>query len=104
MAPPMPIPPPSGPEGPPPRKFGLREIAILAVLALTLAALWHEIRGETPAATEVQGKTRPFASCAEAEAAGAAPLSAGHPRFNPALDPDGDGWACDQPRPQGYST
>ncbi len=103
MVQPLPIPPTSGPEGPPPRRFGLREIGILAVLALTLAALWHEITGGETLTTVAQREAKPFANCAEARAAGATPLAAGHPRFNPALDPDGDGWACDDRRPQGHS-
>lgn len=36
-----------------------------------------------------------FANCPEAEAAGAAPISRGHPGYRPELDPDGDGVACD---------
>lgn len=36
-----------------------------------------------------------FASCDDARAAGAAPLSEGDPGFRVALDRDGDGVACD---------
>jgi hypothetical protein len=37
-----------------------------------------------------------FANCAEAEAAGAAPMRAGEPGYRPGLDRDGDGIACDR--------
>lgn len=40
-----------------------------------------------------------FANCAEAEAAGAAPIRRGRPGYRPALDRDGDGIACDAPDP-----
>ncbi|ASR54102.1 deoxyribonuclease [Cellulomonas sp. PSBB021] len=36
-----------------------------------------------------------FASCADARAAGAAPLHAGDPGYRPGLDGDGDGIACE---------
>jgi hypothetical protein len=36
-----------------------------------------------------------FASCADARAAGAAPIRAGKPGYSPNLDGDGDGIACD---------
>ena len=36
-----------------------------------------------------------FSSCAEARAAGAAPLKRGTPNYNPALDRDKDGIACE---------
>ena len=37
-----------------------------------------------------------YKSCAQARAAGAAPLNAGSPGYRPGLDRDGDGVACDQ--------
>lgn len=37
-----------------------------------------------------------FANCAEARAAGAAPLTSGSPGYRSALDRDGDGTACDK--------
>ncbi|MDP3748223.1 MAG: excalibur calcium-binding domain-containing protein [Phenylobacterium sp.] len=37
----------------------------------------------------------PFQSCAAARAAGAAPMSRGDPGYNPNLDGDGDGLACE---------
>ncbi|QLY33025.1 excalibur calcium-binding domain-containing protein [Nocardia huaxiensis] len=36
-----------------------------------------------------------YLSCADVERNGAAPLLRGAPGFNPVLDPDGDGIACD---------
>ena len=36
-----------------------------------------------------------FRSCREARAAGAAPMYRGQPGYNPALDGDGDGIACE---------
>lgn len=39
--------------------------------------------------------SEPFASCAQARAAGAAPLSSTHPRWSPRLDGDRDGQACE---------
>lgn len=37
-----------------------------------------------------------FASCTQARAAGAAPLRASHPKYNPKLDGDRDGVACEK--------
>jgi hypothetical protein len=39
--------------------------------------------------------SNPFRSCAEARAAGAAPVYRGSPGYNPNLDGDGDGIACE---------
>jgi hypothetical protein len=39
-------------------------------------------------------KTRFFASCSAAREAGADPLYSGQPGYRAALDPDGDGVAC----------
>lgn len=47
-------------------------------------------RPPTPTTTPGQ-----FSSCAEARDAGAAPLRRGEPGYNPALDGDNDGTACD---------
>lgn len=38
---------------------------------------------------------RPFANCAEARAAGAAPIRRGDPGYSPRLDRDNDGVACE---------
>lgn len=37
----------------------------------------------------------PYASCSDAHADGQTPLHQGHPRYNPDLDRDHDGTACD---------
>lgn len=39
--------------------------------------------------------TRAFANCAEARAAGAAPVRRGHPGYGPHLDRDNDGVGCE---------
>jgi hypothetical protein len=39
--------------------------------------------------------SRPFRNCAEARAAGAAPVRAGEPGYAPHLDRDGDGIGCE---------
>ena len=41
------------------------------------------------------GKTTPYANCAEALEAGAAPLHRGDPGYSTRLDRDGDGTACE---------
>ncbi|WP_225976666.1 MULTISPECIES: excalibur calcium-binding domain-containing protein [Corynebacterium] len=54
-------------------------------------------RGESAPAPEpepAQAATQ-FASCAEARAAGAAPLYKGDPGYSPKLDREGDGIACE---------
>lgn len=46
-------------------------------------------------ATKSVGSGSAFRSCAEARAAGAAPLRRGQSGYNPKLDRDGDGVACE---------
>lgn len=46
-------------------------------------------------ATKPASPSRTYRSCAEARQAGAAPLRRGQPGYNPALDRDGDGTACE---------
>jgi hypothetical protein len=45
-----------------------------------------------------RGWSRPFANCAEARAAGAAPVRRGDPGYSPHLDRDGDGVGCEPRR------
>lgn len=45
--------------------------------------------------SEESGRSKPFASCAEARAAGMAPLYRGDPGYSERLDRDGDGIACE---------
>jgi len=57
-------------------------------------------RGDVPAqrwapADRAAGGQRPFANCAEARAAGAAPVRRGDPGYAPRLDRDGDGIGCE---------
>jgi hypothetical protein len=47
-----------------------------------------------PTTTQAPGAY--YSSCADARAAGAAPLYLGEPGYRPGLDRDGDGVACDQ--------
>lgn len=44
------------------------------------------------------GGSGTFANCAEARAAGAAPVSRGEPGYGPHLDRDGDGIGCEPAR------
>ena len=48
-----------------------------------------------PAPQPVRAPTQMYSSCAQARAAGAAPLYAGDPGYNPRLDRDKDGVACE---------
>lgn len=48
-----------------------------------------------PAPQPVRAPTQPYASCAQAREAGAAPLYEGDPGYNPRLDRDKDGVACE---------
>jgi len=41
------------------------------------------------------GRSRPFTNCAEARAAGAAPVRRGDPGYGPHLDRDNDGVGCE---------
>jgi hypothetical protein len=55
-----------------------------------------EVPTAAPVPTAVpDGQTAPFTSCADARAAGAAPVRRGDPGYGPALDGDGDGIACE---------
>jgi LPXTG-motif cell wall-anchored protein len=63
------------------RVRGLAAVALGVALSAVVAA---------PAAADVQ-----YASCAEARAAGAAPMRVGEPGYRLGLDRDGDGVACE---------
>jgi hypothetical protein len=52
-------------------------------------------RDEVPRARTVVAGARPFRNCAEARAAGAAPVYEGDPRYAPWLDGDDDGIGCE---------
>ncbi|WP_330163021.1 excalibur calcium-binding domain-containing protein [Xanthomonas translucens] len=47
------------------------------------------------APARTSGSSRPFANCAEARAAGAAPVRRGDPGYAPKLDRDNDGIGCE---------
>lgn len=51
--------------------------------------------GRKRANTLYEGGDRSFSSCAQARAAGAAPLRKGKPGYSRRLDRDGDGVACE---------
>jgi hypothetical protein len=50
---------------------------------------------DAPATSGVVPVGRAFRNCAEARAAGAAPVRAGEPGYGPHLDRDGDGIGCE---------
>ncbi|CAM5447229.1 hypothetical protein SALBM217S_09526 [Streptomyces griseoloalbus] len=66
---------------------------LTTLAALTLAAL--------PATASAHDGNHPFKTCAEAYDNGYAKISSGDDHYGPALDPDGDGVACDEP-PAGF--
>ncbi|MGA5286333.1 excalibur calcium-binding domain-containing protein [Streptomyces pseudogriseolus] len=71
----------------------LTRILLTTLAALTLAAL--------PATASAHDGNHPFKTCAEAYDNGYAKISSGDDHYGPALDPDGDGVACDEP-PAGF--
>jgi len=52
-------------------------------------------RWTSPVRPQAQGSGYLYRSCAQARAAGAAPMYRGKPGYNPNLDGDGDGIACE---------
>ena len=85
----------------------LLAVAILGtvyVLGGNLASVFNEAAGNlgspapgpAPAATATAGPpVANYEDCDAVRAAGADPLHVGDPGYSPALDPDGDGVACD---------
>lgn len=59
------------------------------------AAEEEEPAAPAPAPQPVRAPTRMYSSCAQARAAGSAPLYEGDPGYNPRLDRDKDGVACE---------
>ena len=55
----------------------------------------EEPAAPAPAPQPVRAPTQMYSSCAQARAAGAAPLYEGDPGYNPRLDRDKDGVACE---------
>ncbi|ALV50073.1 excalibur calcium-binding domain-containing protein [Streptomyces althioticus] len=66
---------------------------LTALAALTLAVV--------PATASAHDGDHPFKSCQEAYDNGWSRISGGDDHYGPALDPDGDGIACDEP-PAGF--
>ena len=58
-------------------------------------AVEEEPAPPAPAPQPVRAPTQMYSSCAQARAAGAAPLYEGDPGYNPRLDRDKDGVACE---------
>lgn len=59
------------------------------------AAVEEEPAAPAPAPQPARAPTQMYATCAQARAAGAAPLYEGDPGYNPRLDRDKDGVACE---------
>jgi hypothetical protein len=89
---------PTGPAGPRPGApapapkpvRASRQIAGLAALAALAIACGGGPRRQPPA-----NPTPHYSTCAQAQAAGAAPLSSQSPGYRPGLDRDRDGVACE---------
>lgn len=62
---------------------------------VTFGELDADAKRTTNGSSGVSGQSKQFASCAEARAAGAAPLYRGDPGYSERLDRDGDGVACE---------
>ncbi|WP_225628125.1 excalibur calcium-binding domain-containing protein [Streptomyces werraensis] len=71
----------------------LTRTTLTALAALALAVL--------PATASAHDGDHPFKSCSEAYENGWSRISSGDDHYGPALDPDGDGIACDEP-PAGF--
>lgn len=70
----------------------------LIVLAQDAQATRRSSGGSSSTAPESKATNKParqFRNCAEARAAGAAPVRRGEPGYAPHLDRDGDGIACE---------
>jgi hypothetical protein len=98
---PRPVPPPPPVPPLPPRGFRFGAFLVQAAVygwLLGLLLVLGGCRDEGPTgpapATQTQVAT-PYGSCDEAKKAGAAPLHRGDAGWNPKLDRDGDGVACE---------
>jgi hypothetical protein len=61
----------------------------------TASPLRFDLSSDDAGAAPRPGSSRPFANCAEARAAGAAPVRRGDPGYGPHLNRDGDGVGCE---------
>jgi hypothetical protein len=59
-----------------------------------VAAAWAAA-GRSPEENQTRERSRYFSGCAEARAAGAAPIYRGQPGYREAMDGDSDGIACE---------
>ncbi|MBL8544367.1 MAG: excalibur calcium-binding domain-containing protein [Hyphomonadaceae bacterium] len=80
----------------------------LSLIAVLVLAAFAALRSLAPtaqlsalgAASRAPMRSAPFANCAEARAAGAAPVYRGAPGYGPHLDRDSDGIGCEPWRPR----
>jgi hypothetical protein len=77
----------------------MRTVQVLAA-AIIVGAVGSYAWLHAPAAfgRVAAGQGDGFADCAQAQAAGKAPLLSGEPGYRADMDPDGDGIACDSGR------
>jgi hypothetical protein len=79
----------------------LAALAVLALIAWSeaphLKAAWSILSTPADQATQIEQSTY-YSNCAEARAAGAAPISRGEPGYREGLDGDSDGVACERYR------
>jgi hypothetical protein len=75
----------------------MRRATIAAAAALTFAAVYQLAPARAPADAETALLPAPvyYPVCADARAAGAAPIYRGQPGYREALDRDRDGIACE---------
>lgn len=87
------------------RRFAERVAAVLAIAAFVYAGLYlvshFNEAMDLAAQSRSVGKSVYYPSCAAARAAGAAPITIGHPGYRPELDADNDGIACEPYRDWG---
>lgn len=77
----------------------LAALAVLALIAWSeaphLKAAWSILSTPADQATQIE-QSAYYSNCAEARAAGAAPISRGEPGYREGLDGDSDGVACER--------
>lgn len=75
--------------------YGAANDALVKVKA-QLDVVLGEAEKVCEASPDSVAPAKPFADCDEVRAAGKAPIAAAEPRFQPRLDPDGDGLGCER--------
>jgi hypothetical protein len=79
-----------------PKSVAVIVIGLVVVATLALVQGFGSPQGAPWLSQAPQSqRTTPYRNCAEARAAGEAPLARGHPRYGEHLDSDSDGWACE---------